>query len=165
MEMAVALYCLINFPLITAKSDDKKAEVMPNKIPLMYLNSLRVINNKPITTKTPNTISYIFIFLLKSTGSIKEAKKAPDENVASVMEILDWLMASKKVIQCKAIITPARANFKITFLGSRIAVLVMATNKNINSTAINILNQTNGMDPIDIKSPKMAVKPAINTKT
>ena len=41
---------------------------------------------------------------------MKDAKKAPVENIAKVIEILDALMAAKKVIQCKAIITPAIEN-------------------------------------------------------
>ena len=43
-------------------------------------------------------------------GSIKDAKNAPVENIAKAIEILETLMDAKKVIQCKAIIIPAKEN-------------------------------------------------------
>ena len=53
------------------------------------------------------------IFFPKKKGSINEAKKAPVERQAKVMETLATLMALKKVNQCKAIINPAIKNLNI----------------------------------------------------
>ena len=50
------------------------------------------------------------IFLLYKIGSMSEAKKAPVENIAKAMDILEAFMDAKKVIQCKAIIIPAKEN-------------------------------------------------------
>ena len=57
------------------------------------------------------------IFRLKNNGSIKEAKNAPVENIAKVIDIFETLIAAKKVIQCNAIITPATERLKRTFNG------------------------------------------------
>ena len=54
-----------------------------------------------------------------------DAKKAPVDKQAKVMETLDTLMALKKVNQCRAITNPATKNFKITFFGNLIEVLVI----------------------------------------
>ena len=97
-------------------------------------------------------------------GSTREAKKAPVENMANAIEILACLMDSKKVIQCNAMKMPAIENFKMTTGLCLKFVLVAFTNKNINTTAITILNQTNGTEPMVISSPKIAVKPAIKTR-
>jgi hypothetical protein len=51
-------------------------------------------------------------------GSIKEAKKAPVDKQASVTEILETLIALKKVNQCKAIINPANKNPTSVFFGT-----------------------------------------------
>ena len=74
------------------------------------------IINTPQITKNPKIISTGLTFLLKKIGSIKEAKKAPVENIAKVIEIFDCSIASKKVIQCRAIITPAIENFNKFFV-------------------------------------------------
>ena len=58
-------------------------------------------------------------------GSIKEAKKAPVDKHASVTDILETLMALKKVNQCKAIIKPANKNPIRVFLGTRKEVLLI----------------------------------------
>ena len=62
---------------------------------------------------SPKTISNLLIFLLKKIGSINDTKKAPVLIVTKATETLDTLMALKKNIQCKAIITPVRKNFPI----------------------------------------------------
>ena len=48
-------------------------------------------------------------------GSINEAKKAPHENMASVMEMFEASIAPKKVIQCKAMMIPAIESLIIDF--------------------------------------------------
>jgi hypothetical protein len=58
-------------------------------------------------------------------GSNKEAKNAPVDKQASVTEILETLMALKKVNQCKAIIKPAKRNPMRVFLGTRKEVLLI----------------------------------------
>lgn len=97
-------------------------------------------------------------------GSIREAKKAPVENIDRAIETLDSSIEPKKVIQCKAIITPANDNFNI-FLGAiLILVFVNLMKKNTKMTAIIIRYQTKGIALIVINSPNIAVKPAIKTK-
>ena len=44
---------------------------------------------------------------------MSDAKKAPVENMAKVMEIFEAFIAAKKVIQCKAITMPAKKKFKM----------------------------------------------------
>ncbi len=87
--MIVALCTSINFPLITANNVENKAEEIPRSIPFKYLISLCVIKNTPKTTLNLNKISYQSTFRLKIIGSINDAKKAPVENIAKVMETLD----------------------------------------------------------------------------
>ena len=65
----------------------------------------------------PKTTSYHIIFLPKNRGSINDAKKAPVDKQANVTEILDTLIALKKVNQCKAIIKPANKNPIIVLIG------------------------------------------------
>ena len=50
------------------------------------------------------------ILRLKKKGSMRDAKKAPVENIARVMDIFEALIAAKKVIQWSAIIIPASEN-------------------------------------------------------
>ena len=57
-------------------------------------------------------------------GSNNEAKKAPVDKQASVTEILETLMALKKVNQCKAIINPAIRKPISVFLGTLNEVLL-----------------------------------------
>ena len=45
-----------------------------------------------------------------------EVKKAPVDKQANVIDMLETLMALKKVIQCKAIIKPEISNNTISFL-------------------------------------------------
>ncbi len=49
-------------------------------------------------------------------GSSIEVKKAPVESIDNVIDILDTLIAAKKVIQCKAIIIPAKKRVKNNLL-------------------------------------------------
>ena len=58
-------------------------------------------------------------------GSNKEAKNAPVDKQASVTEILETLIALKKVNQCKAMIKPANRNPMRVFLGTRKEVLLI----------------------------------------
>ena len=118
--------------------------------------------NPPITIK-PKIISITLILLLKSSGSIKEAKNAPVLMVTNAIETLDTLMALKKVIQCNAIMIPVNKNFNNDFLS--IEKLFFFTRKytNIKITANNIRYQTRGIASILISAPSIAVNPQINT--
>ena len=71
----------------------------------------------PAITINPKKISYHTIFFPKNKGSINEAKKAPVERQAKVMETFATFMALKKVNQCKAIINPATKNLNKIFFG------------------------------------------------
>ena len=51
-------------------------------------------------------------------GSKIEVKKAPVDKHANVIEILETLMALKKVIQCKAITNPETINNIMSFLAN-----------------------------------------------
>ena len=54
-----------------------------------------------------------------------EAKKAPVDKQASVTDILETLMALKKVNQCKAMINPANRNPMRVFFETRKEVLLI----------------------------------------
>lgn len=54
---------------------------------------------RPTTTINPKKTSYQTIFFPKKMGSISEAKKAPVERQAKVIETLDSFMALKNVNQ------------------------------------------------------------------
>ena len=97
-------------------------------------------------------------------GSINDAKKAPVENMASAIEIFATSMAPKNVIQCKAIITPAMENLRISFEEAFSFTLAILIYPSIKIAAITMRNQTNGTAFIEISSPKIAVNPAMNTK-
>ncbi|GAB5564901.1 MAG: hypothetical protein Wins2KO_19640 [Winogradskyella sp.] len=148
---------------MTANKVENSADSKPKTIPLIYLSSLFKINETPKTTTTPKIISYACILRLKKIGSINEAKKAPEENMASAIETFDCFIDSKKVTQCKAIIIPAAENCSTAFLETLILILVSFIKRNIKMAAITILYQTKGLEPMEIFFPKMAVKPAIKT--
>lgn len=97
-------------------------------------------------------------------GSIIDAKKAPVENIAKAMDMLAASMAAKKVIQCKAIIIPAIDSLMRDLKSIDNFIPLTFINNNIKAAAINIRNHTNGIAEIEISLPKIAVKPAINTK-
>ncbi|GAB1858070.1 hypothetical protein MHTCC0001_29070 [Flavobacteriaceae bacterium MHTCC 0001] len=93
-----------------------------------------------------------------------EAKNAPVENIANAIDTLAASIAAKNVIQCKAIKIPAIVYF-IRYLGFIFrCILLNLMYNSIKIDAIVILNQTNGTAFIEISSPKIAVKPAMNTK-
>jgi hypothetical protein len=118
---------------------------------------------KPIITRTPNNTSYKITFLPCSKGSNKEVKKAPVERHAKVTEILETLIALKKVSQCSVIINPAKTNPIKIFNGIANGIFFIQMKSNIKTEAIAILNQTNGMALSEIKAPNTAVKPHIKT--
>jgi hypothetical protein len=149
--------------LITAKEADRKAEIRARIIPSEYLPSTLNIIERPTTTSKPKKISYHIIFFLKNIGSIMDAKKAPVDKQAKVMDTLDTLMALKKVNQCRAITNPATKNFKITFLGNFSEVLVYLLYKKIKKTAKSMRYHTNGNASSEISLPKIAVNPQIKT--
>ena len=55
------------------------------------------------------------IFLLKIKGSKREAKKAPVDIIANVIETLETFIAEKNASQCNAINSPTKHNFKSVF--------------------------------------------------
>ena len=97
-------------------------------------------------------------------GSIKEAKKAPVENIVKAIETFDSSIEPKKVIQCNAIMIPAITNLNIFLGGILIFIFATFTKTNMMIEAIIILIQTSGTACIEINSPKIPVNPAINTK-
>ncbi|GFD74501.1 hypothetical protein KUL156_58510 [Alteromonas sp. KUL156] len=117
----------------------------------------------PIITNKPNTISIVFILLLKKKGSINEAKKAPVLIITKATDTFDTFIALKNVIQCTAIITPEMANLINAFFSTLNDFFLIKKYKAIKPTANNILNQTKGTASIDINAPKIAVNPQINT--
>lgn len=124
-----------------------------------------MIKTTPKTINTPNIISEILIFRLYIIGSIKDAKKAPAENIDNAIDTLDCLIDSKKVIQCKATISPAIENLIMSFLVTRKLVFAIKTYTSIKNKAMAILNQTSGAESIVISFPNIPVKPAISTNT
>lgn len=111
--IAFESYFPANFPLIIENEADKKAENKATKIPEIYsVSTLKIIPN-PKTTKIPNNTSYHTIFRLKKIGSKIEVKNAPVEIQAKVIDMLEILIAWKKVNQCKAITNPETINANI----------------------------------------------------
>ncbi|MCY1486506.1 hypothetical protein D9M68_201500 [compost metagenome] len=84
----------------------KKTEISAYTIPKMYRVSTCMIIKSPPMIINPKKTSYQSIFLLKKIGSNIEAKNAPVENTASVIETLETFIALKKKIQCRAISKP-----------------------------------------------------------
>ena len=78
--------------------------------------------------------------------------------------MLDCSIASKNVIQCKAIIIPGKENFNKVLKSILILVLLVIKYISVKTLAISILCQTNDIDDTDINSPKIAVNPAIKTR-
>ncbi len=97
-------------------------------------------------------------------GSINDAKKAPVENMASVMDTFDTSIAPKNVIQCKAMMMPAIESLSKDLGLMLILTFATLTYTNIKIEAMTILNHTKGMAVMVISSPKIAVNPAIKTK-
>ena len=118
---------------------------------------------RPKITINPNIISNGLILLLKKIGSIKDTKKAPVLIVTKATETLDTLMALKKKIQCKAIITPVTKNLKIPLASTLNDFFFKIKYSTIKITAKDILYQTNGTASKLIKAPKIAVNPQIKT--
>ena len=99
--------------------------------------------------------------LLKKIGSMIDAKKAPVLMVINATETFEVLIAKKKVIQCKAMITPPITNFIRIFLFTTNDLFESLIKMNRKTLANNILNQTKGMASIEISAPKIAVNPQI----
>lgn len=96
-------------------------------------------------------------------GSINDVKKAPVLMVTKATETLETLIALKKKIQCNAIMIPVKINLNKAFVSIDTFLFFMIKYPNIKMDANAILNQTNGMASIEIKAPKIAVKPHIKT--
>ncbi len=92
-----------------------------------------------------------------------EAKKAPRENIAKVMETLETLMALKKNIQWTAMSTPTRVSSTIAFIGSANDLFLTKKKTSKNKVASPIRYQTNEASLTEINSPKTAVNPQIKT--
>ena len=71
---------------------------------------------------------------------------------------------AKKVIQCKAMITPAIENLITAFSGTLSDIFLNLINRNMRTPAMVIRYQTKGIASIEMSSPKIAVKPAMSTK-
>jgi hypothetical protein len=96
-------------------------------------------------------------------GSKSEAKKAPVDIIAKVIETLDTFIAEKKVTQCNAIKNPTKLNFKRVFRETFNCTFLTTINNKTKKAPNNILYQTNEIAFIDINAPNIAVKPQINT--
>ena len=96
-------------------------------------------------------------------GSNIDVKNAPVAKQANVTEMLDSLMALKKVSQCKAMIKPAKRSPIIVFRGSFNGIFLNAINTIINPVAKIIRYQTSGRASNEINLPNIAVNPQINT--
>ena len=90
-------------------------------------------------------------------------KNAPVAKQASVTEMLDSLMALKKVSQCNAMINPAKSNPIIVFVGSFSGIFLNAINSIIKPVAKVIRYQTKGKASNEINLPNTAVNPQIKT--
>ena len=92
-----------------------------------------------------------------------EVKNAPVDKQANVIDILETLIALKKVIQCKAIIKPEINNKTISFLDNLKLVFLYKMYPKISKTANDMRHQTKGIASKEIFFPKMAVNPQMNT--
>lgn len=97
-------------------------------------------------------------------GSSNDAKNVPVEKTANVMETLDASMAPKKVIQWSAMTKPATDNLRMNLGSIWILIFAILIYKKIKIDAIIILNHTKGIALMVMSCPRMAVKPAMNTK-
>jgi hypothetical protein len=118
---------------------------------------------KPTITRTPKKTSYKITFLPCNRGSNNEVKNAPVERQAKVTEILETLIALKKVSQCNVIINPAKINPTKIFNGTLNGILFIQIKNKMKTEAIDILYQTNGTAAREIRAPSTAVKPQIKT--
>jgi hypothetical protein len=96
-------------------------------------------------------------------GSSKEAKKAPVDIIANVIDTLDTFIAAKNASQCIAIKKPTAANFSKELFDTFNLSFLNKIKIKINTAPKNILNQTKGKAFIEIKSPNTAVKPQMKT--
>lgn len=111
----------------------------------------------------PKITSYLIIFLLKNSGSKSEAKNAPVDIMANVIDTLDVFIAEKKVNQCNAIISPTKQNLINVFKETFNLLFLTTMNNKTKKAPINIRYQTNGNASIEINAPSTAVNPQINT--
>lgn len=114
-------------------------------------------------TTTAKTISDTLIFRLKKIGSKKAENKAPVESVLKATATFETLIAPKKAIQCRPIITPMPSNIHKSF--HSILKLIFLNFKMMNKTteATNTRNQTKGMASMVINLPKTPVNPQRRT--
>src|SRR5690606_6806638 len=91
------------------------------------------------------------------------AKNEPTENIASVIETLEILIARKKNIQWIAIRSPTKISVATVFSGSTKGFLVISKYRNRNAVASNIRYQTNDASRTEINSPNTAVNPQMKT--
>ena len=148
---------------MTANKAERKAETKAKAIPNLYCISTSKIMIRPTITNMPNSTSIHLIFFFCSKGSKNEVKKAPVDKHAKVTEILDTLMALKKVNQCSAMMQPAAKNRAITSGDARKGIFLKTKYRAIIAAAKLIRNQTKGKASSVIKAPRMAVNPQIKT--
>src|SRR5690606_41692539 len=110
----------------------------------------------------PKKTSYHSIRRLYNNGSSTDAKNAPQENIASVTETFDILIALKKNIQCAAINPPTKISFKISFRGRRNSRPVPRAYIKRKVPASNIIFNTYEISRLEIRSPTHSTPPQIN---
>jgi hypothetical protein len=92
-------------------------------------------------------------------------KKAPVDKQANVTEMFDTLIALKKVSQCMAMMSPAKRNPIKVLVGTFIGIFLNQTYSAIKPIAIDMRYHTKGKASSEIKAPKTAVNPQMNTMT
>jgi len=90
-------------------------------------------------------------------------KKALEDSVIKVVDTVEIFIAWKKVTQCKATSNPPKPNFSKSARFSLNRTLRTFKYKKRVNDANNTLNQTKGMASMEIKAPRIAVKPHMNT--
>ena len=91
------------------------------------------------------------------------AKKEPTENIASVIETFEILIARKKKIQWIAISIPTKTNFATALIGNTNGFFVITKNSSRKIDANSMRYQTKEASRTEISSPSTAVNPQMNT--
>lgn len=96
-------------------------------------------------------------------GSIRAVNKEPVAVAARAMETFDCLIASKKKIQCAAIIKPTPTVFKIPMRFILKLFFISNMYRANEKVAKNIRYQTNWSEGMVSSFPKIPVNPKIST--
>ena len=102
------------------------------------------------------------ILRLKKTGSISATNREVLAKVVSVMLTLETFMASKKKIQCTAIIIPTKTYLAMLDIEPLNGLRVANMNATSPINAMVIRHQTIEMESILISLPRIPVKPHRN---